>query len=358
MNRTVWRAGTFGAIGLTAAGVTAWSLYVVAHDIYGVPAVLAAGTSIPFDGAAVACLSLAAEATRERRSALGPHCATLGLAAISIYLNRLHALHIHGGTGAFLLFAAPTVALLVLAGLSWSATRARLRAQQGDTPAVLPRLGFWSWTLAPEESWKRTKDEVLTHVTGTAAAHAPNVGRPVKPRTASDALREHFADLAPDKAIRLAHSARPDAAPAELAAELALYGVHVSAVQVALVLGHQLHTTTVDRPDTPRTGLDAMPTPRPRAPLPSADNRTGPPDTAAEAARRLVSLGFIDKTQAVPLIMNTLGLENTKRQWDSVRRAFDRALDNRAEPQPSMPGEQLAIDTEDDGVGKGGGGYA
>ncbi|MFF4403805.1 DUF2637 domain-containing protein [Streptomyces sp. NPDC001404] len=353
--RFVWW-GSIALIGGAAAGVTAWSLYVIAHDRYGVPSLLAAGTAAVFDGTAMACLYLAGQAIRERRSALGPHLATVGLAAVSIYLNRLHADLIRGGRGAFVLFAAPTVALLILAGLSWSAQRARLRAQDGDVPATLPKLGFWAWLLATDEAWKRTKDEVEAHVSGTDKVRTPSGQAPAKPRTATDALRAHFAKLDPTEAIRLAHSARTDAPPAELAAELALYGVHVSAVQVALVLGYRPPTTTVSRADTDRTSADPAPGSGPPVSLTGTDTPMSPPETAAEAARRLISLGFTDKAQAVPLIMNTLSLENTKRQWDSVRRAFERERDRVTPPPPEPPAKQLALDT-DDGVGQGGGGY-
>ncbi|MFI9235787.1 DUF2637 domain-containing protein [Streptomyces sp. NPDC053079] len=248
----VWWA-SLTLIGGAAASITAWSLYVVAHDRYGVPKPLAIGTAAVFDGAAMACLYLAGQAVRERRSALGPHLATLGFAAISIYLNRLHADLINGGRGAFLLFAMPTVALLVLAGLSWSAHRARMRAQDGDVPATLPKLGFWGWLLATEEAWKRTKDEVEAHVTRTDTARTPAGQAPGKPRKASDALREHFAGMDPIEAIRVAHSAKPHIPPADLAAELGLYGLNVSAVQVALVLrGGTGHATTIHRADTTR----------------------------------------------------------------------------------------------------------
>ncbi|WP_151898282.1 hypothetical protein [Streptomyces sp. C8S0] len=52
----------------------------------------------------------------------------------------------------------------------------------------------------------------------------------------------------PADAIRLAHSAKPTTPPADLAAELTSYGVPVSAVQVALVLGHQPTEVRIDRP--------------------------------------------------------------------------------------------------------------
>lgn len=72
-----------------------------------------------------------------------------------------------------------------------------------------------------------------------------------RPRQASatEVLRERFAEMDPADAIRLAHDARPDAPPAELASMLISYGVAVDAVAVAMVLGQRPAEYIVDRPD-------------------------------------------------------------------------------------------------------------
>jgi len=72
-----------------------------------------------------------------------------------------------------------------------------------------------------------------------------------RPASATEVLRERFADMDPADAIRLAHDARPDAPPAELAHLLGTYGVPVDPVAVALVLGQQPPEYEVDRPDAP-----------------------------------------------------------------------------------------------------------
>lgn len=69
--------------------------------------------------------------------------------------------------------------------------------------------------------------------------------------TATEVLRERFAEMDPADAIRLAHDARPDAPPVELAALLGTYGLPVDAVAVALVLGQRPAEYEVHRPDTP-----------------------------------------------------------------------------------------------------------
>ncbi|MBT2673969.1 hypothetical protein J7E95_24740 [Streptomyces sp. ISL-14] len=70
-----------------------------------------------------------------------------------------------------------------------------------------------------------------------------------RPASATEVLRARFADMDPADAIRFAADARPDAPPAELAAILGTYDVHVDPVAVALVLGQQPAEYTVERPD-------------------------------------------------------------------------------------------------------------
>lgn len=74
-------------------------------------------------------------------------------------------------------------------------------------------------------------------------------GERLRPASASEVLRERFADMDPAEAIRLAADARPDAAPVELAQLLGTYGVPVDAVAVALVLGYRPAEYDVHRPD-------------------------------------------------------------------------------------------------------------
>ncbi|MFD9569972.1 DUF2637 domain-containing protein [Streptomyces sp. NPDC059982] len=283
--RIIWWA-SLALIGGAAAGITGWSLYIVAHDIYGVPHGLALLTAAVYDGTAIAALYLAGQAVQEGRSALGPHLATLGMAAISVYLNRIHAQHIHGGIGAFLLFATPTVALLLITGLAWSAVRARRRAEAGDTPVTLPRYGLWGWLLATEDAWAATKQRAVTHVTGSASS-PPQPHQPTR-HSASAVLREHFAGMDPAEAIRFAHSATPSVPPAELAAELTSYGVHVSAVQVALVLGHTPARITLERDDAPDAPQVRATTPLSKSDaIVDAASALGPDAKAADIVQRV-----------------------------------------------------------------------
>ncbi|MFE6103202.1 DUF2637 domain-containing protein [Streptomyces laurentii] len=339
MNRFVWWASLF-IIGAAAAGMTGWSLYVVAHDLYGVPKGLAVLTAAVFDGAAMACLYLASAATNEDRSAAGPRLAVFALAAVSVSLNAKHADHINGGMPALLLFAAPTAALLIVADLAWAATRARRRAADGDRPVTLPRYGLWGWLLAGEQAWAATRARAVDHVTSADSVRIESGPRADHSATAK--LRAVFEDMDPNEAIRLAHSATPKATPADLADELGLYGVHVSAVQVALVLGYRPPQVRIERPPPPAPAPDPALRGGSGKALTSPDpdpDRSGPvPVTVLEATKLVVERGIYDETDAATEVSRLLG--RTVRQ-DTVRRY----LNDMPKPAPAP------------GVGQGGGGY-
>lgn len=255
-NRLGWRIG-IAIVAPAAAGMVAWSLYVVAHDMYGVPRLLAGLVAACFDGAALICLHLASEAVRENRSALGPRLATLGLAAISMYLNRLHALHIDGGLGAMLLFAAPTGALLLIADLSWAATRARHRIARGERPMRFPVFGWLGWLLAGDQAWEATKQRAVEHVTGTATEveSAPAAREP------RELLASELAHMTPSKAIRIMHEARPELTLVQLAEALRQHGQDVTELDLAIVLDRAPRPSgvTVTRADTGPHHYEAPP---------------------------------------------------------------------------------------------------
>ncbi|EPH40871.1 DUF2637 domain-containing protein [Streptomyces aurantiacus] len=249
-DRLGYRIG-IGIIAPAAAGIVAWSLYVVAHDMYGVPKLLAGLVAACFDGIALACLYLASEAVREGRSALGPRLVTLLQAAISMYLNHLHAEHIGGGVGATLMFAAPTAGLLLLFDQSWAATRARHRVARGEHPMRWPVFGWLGWLLAGEQAWEATKRRAVAHVTGAddKGEDEPATG----PRKPAELLASELAGLPPTKAIRIGHESRPELTPAQLAEVLRQYGQDVTELDVAIVLDRVPRSTgyTVARADAP-----------------------------------------------------------------------------------------------------------
>ncbi|MFE6489452.1 hypothetical protein ACFVGN_41885, partial [Streptomyces sp. NPDC057757] len=223
-----------GAIGWTAAmtlvrtaaaSMAGWSLYVVARH-YDVPALLALAAGLVFDGVAYMCLRMASEAVRAGRSAAGPVLATLGMAAVSIYLNLVHARFTGGGRPAEVLYASPAVGLLLVSALAWATERAAARADRGETPMRMPAYGALGWALAGEQAITNLRERAVAHVTsGASVPHqpAPAVGR----RDHRALLRERFATMDPADAVEIAASSHPDMDHAELAEMLATYGITV-----------------------------------------------------------------------------------------------------------------------------------
>lgn len=261
MNRTAWRLA-LTIVSLAALATTGWSLYAVARH-YDAPQLIAVAVFLVFDGIAYACLHLASEASAAGRSAFGARATAVGMAGVSVYLNRFHADLIHGGTPAFLLFAIPTVGLLLLSELSWAGPRAEARAARAEQPYKLPAFGGWAWALAPRLAGKTVKARAVAHI-----EHGPTtpVAEPAVKHTASEVLRRRFAEMDPADAIRIAHDAHPDTPPAELASLLITYGVIVDAVQVALVLGGTPERITLERDDADDAPDDADDAPQVTAP--------------------------------------------------------------------------------------------
>ncbi|MFD6421056.1 hypothetical protein [Streptomyces sp. NPDC060198] len=239
-------------VSLAALATTGWSLYAVARH-YDAPKPIAVAVFAVFDGIAYVALHLASEASAAGRSAFGARLTAFGMAGVSVYLNRFHADLIDGGVPAALLFAIPTIGLLLLSELSWAGPRAAARAERGaEQPYRLPAFGGWAWALAPHLAGKTVRKRAIAHIMSEPEPPA----LPVR-HSATEALRPRFSSMNPADAIRVAHDAQPDMPPGELAALLVTYGVIVDAVQVALVLHDQPERITVDRDDADDAGDDA-----------------------------------------------------------------------------------------------------
>ncbi|MGW2267087.1 hypothetical protein [Streptomyces koyangensis] len=337
MNRTAWRAA-FTVVSLAALATTGWSLYAVARH-YDAPKLIAVAVFLVFDGIAYACLHLASEASENGRSALGARLASFGMLGVSVYLNRFHAELINGGLPAFLLFAIPSVGLLALSELAWAGPRSIARAARGDQPYRLPGFGGWAWALAPRLAGRTVKERAIAHIEHGPALPGQRPDTADKPRTATDALRDHFANIDPAEAIQVAHESQPELPPAELAALLRTYGVNVDAVQVALTLHRPAERVTIDRTDESGQRLDSPAGIDPAIALARADMLSGQrPDGISDAVRKLLRRGIRDRDAVVSVTRDVLGPDTNP---DTVRRTYERE-------KRKLP---------DLGIGQGGGGY-
>ncbi|MFI5859170.1 hypothetical protein [Streptomyces parvulus] len=143
-------------------------------------------------------------------------------------------------------------------------------------------------------------DAALASMYGAPAAAGVNT-TPAKPRAASatEALREHFAGMAPDDAIRLAHDARPDAAPAELAHLLGTYDIHVDPVAVALVLGRKPAEYEIERDDADDAQqVNALPRGAKTAAIREAASSLGDDARPADIVRAVADRHRIDVDEA------------------------------------------------------------
>jgi hypothetical protein len=244
----------YALVSLAAMLAAGWSVYVVARH-YEAPTPVAIAAAIVFDGVAYLALALASEAASAGRSAFGARLAVIGMISVAVYLNRQHADLIGGGLPAWILFASPSLALLVVSELTWAGPRSDARKKRrGEQPYRPPQFGGWAWVLAPLRSGEAVRQRAIAHIEAAdEPAEKPEAEKSARPdRSARGAVAQHLQSLDPVDAIRLAHKTHPSMTPAELAALLTEYGVVVTDIEVALVLGLRPPQVTVDRP-APRT---------------------------------------------------------------------------------------------------------
>lgn len=138
-----------------AFAFSTWSLYVLAHDHYRVPAVLAALAGVVYDGAALLALDAWASAARDpHQSTLRPRLAALALLATSVFLNMVHAAIAHQGAPAAVLYAGPAIVLWAMAELRLGAQHAAQRRQLGLGYAPRPAYGLDAWLVRRGRAWR------------------------------------------------------------------------------------------------------------------------------------------------------------------------------------------------------------
>jgi hypothetical protein len=179
-------------------------------------------------------------------------------------------------------------------------------------------------------------DAALAGMYGQAVTAAiEEAPAPSRPASATEVLRARFAEMDPAEAIRLAHDARPDAPPAELAVLLGTYGVPVDPVAVALVLGQRPPEYEVHRPDAPvAPQVSELPAVNLQGAVEEAATTLGADASAREIAEHL------EQTRRLIVPEN------------HIRTALSRAAKKpqpQRPPHPRLPG--------DDQIGKGGQGY-
>jgi hypothetical protein len=144
------------AIVLPAAfAFSTWSLYVLAHDHFHVPALLAVFAGVVYDGAALLALDAWATAARDpHQSTLRPRIAAILLLTTSVYLNITHASIGHQGLAAAVLYAAPSVVLWGMAELRLGAQHAAGRHQIGLGYQPRPAYGIDAWVVRRGRAWR------------------------------------------------------------------------------------------------------------------------------------------------------------------------------------------------------------
>jgi hypothetical protein len=144
------------AIVLPAAFMfSTWSLYVVAHDHYRVPALLAAFAGVVYDGAALLALDAWSTAAKDPlQSTLRPRMVAVGLLTTSIFLNITHASIAHQGVPAAVLYAGPGIVLWAMAELRLGAQHAARRHQIGMGYEPRPAYGIDAWVVRRGRAWR------------------------------------------------------------------------------------------------------------------------------------------------------------------------------------------------------------
>jgi hypothetical protein len=138
-----------------AFAFSTWSLYVIAHDRYHVPALLAGFASAVYDGAALLALDAWATAAGDpQQSTLRPRVAAVCLLATSVFLNVNHATWQHQGLPAAVLYAAPGIVLWAMAELRLGAQHSAARQAQGLGFAPRRAYGVDAWIVRRGRAWQ------------------------------------------------------------------------------------------------------------------------------------------------------------------------------------------------------------
>lgn len=247
------------AIVLPAAfALSTWSLYVIAHDRYRVPALLAALAGIVYDGAALLALDAWATAAGDpHQSTLRPRVVAVGLLATSVYLNVTHATWQGMGAPAAVLFAAPGIVLWAMAELRLGARHTAARQALGLGFAPRRAYGVDAWVVRRGRAWQaytQHLDARLDNALPPAEPTAEVVARNTALLPAQQQANGHLPATLTAAVMAAATALGPDAQPADIA--------ELIARNHALNLDHNQIRATLSReakkqPETPAQQPDA-----------------------------------------------------------------------------------------------------
>lgn len=163
----------FGVVLITSLSISWWSMFTMAMNEFGMPAILAGAVSVAFDGAAIFVAILASEYSKSGDSGMIPRIVTVLFVLLSAYLNWAHAALLVLPLVGKIFLAAPSVVSGILFELYLRFIhRTEMRAN-GLVPKRMPVFGKISWLIFPGKTFGGFKDvvffrlnEVVTNVTG------------------------------------------------------------------------------------------------------------------------------------------------------------------------------------------------
>jgi len=129
------------------------------------PAYLAGGVSLVFDGAAIVTADMALRAANRNQSGAVDRILTTVFAGVSAWLNSYHARLIHAGGAAWLLYAAPPVVAVVLFDRHTRNERRAKHKKSGRIDSPLPKIHGWAWAMYPLKSWHTMRAMILFRLT-------------------------------------------------------------------------------------------------------------------------------------------------------------------------------------------------
>lgn len=203
----------FGVVLITSLSISWWSMFTMAMNEFGMPAILAAAVSVAFDGAAVFVAILASEYSKSNDSGMIPRIVTVLFVLLSAYLNWAHAALLVLPFVGKVFLAAPSVVSGILFELYLRFVhRTEMRAN-GLVPKRMPVFGKISWLIFPGKTYGGFKDvvffrlnEVVTSVTGQSVTREKVSRDKKRDKVTSDKPVTGQSDMSPvtkDKSVTM-----------------------------------------------------------------------------------------------------------------------------------------------------------